>query len=148
MSDHTYALAAASQRTIAGWHQALPTGDADALRKLLSEQVTFHSPAVQSPIQGRDASLLVVVAVASVLDNLRYRRTFVAGPCEAALEFSADIGQLHLTGIDLMRLGEDGLIEEFEVMIRPLKALSAVAEAVGSRIGPRLLEMKLKPDPG
>lgn len=148
MSNHTYALAAASQRTIAGWHKALPTGDADILRRLLDEQVMFHSPAVQSPIRGRDASLLVLSAVAEALDNVCYRRTFVAGPCEAGLEFSADIGQLHLTGIDLMRLGADGLILEFEVMMRPLKALSAVAEAVGNRIGPRLLEMKLKPPPG
>jgi hypothetical protein len=148
MPIQTYALAAAPQRTIAGWHQALPAGDADALRKLLAEQVTFHSPAVQMPVHGRDASLLVLTTVAEVLENMRYRRIFVAGPCEAALEFSADIGKFHLTGIDLMRFGDDGLIVEFEVMMRPLRALSAVAESVGSRIGPRLLAMKLKPDPG
>ncbi|ABD09044.1 conserved hypothetical protein [Rhodopseudomonas palustris HaA2] len=148
MPIQTYALAAAPQRTIAGWHQALPTGDVDTLRNLLAEQVTFHSPAVQTPVRGRDASLLVLATVVDVLENMCYRRTFVAGPCEAALEFSADIGQFHLTGIDLMRFRDDGLIVEFEVMMRPLRALSAVAESVGRRIGPRLLDMKLKPDPG
>jgi hypothetical protein len=31
---------------------------------------------------------------------------------------------------------------EFEVMIRPLKALQALAEAMGNRIGPQLMALK------
>ncbi|MCP9629431.1 nuclear transport factor 2 family protein [Rhodopseudomonas palustris] len=145
MSDDTYALTAASQQTVAAWHRALPAADAVALTGLLTEDVLFHSPAVQSPIQGREATLLVMLAVAEVLENIRYRRTFVGGPCEAALEFSAEIGKLPVKGIDLMRLDPDGKILEFEVMMRPLRSLSAVADAVGSRVAPKMLQLKLKP---
>jgi hypothetical protein len=31
---------------------------------------------------------------------------------------------------------------EFEVMIRPIKALAALAEEIGNRIGPQLARMK------
>jgi hypothetical protein len=147
MPIETYALAATSRRTIEAWHRALPVGDADALGALIAENVVFHSPAVQSPIPGREASVLVLTAVASVLANMRYRRTFVAGPCDAALEFSAEIGKLKLTGVDVMRFAPDGMVVEFEVMIRPMGALAAIAEAIGSRVAPRLLQLKLKRDP-
>ncbi|WP_420135083.1 nuclear transport factor 2 family protein [Rhodopseudomonas sp.] len=145
MLNDTYALTAASQQTVAIWHRALPAADAVALTGLLAEDVIFHSPAVQSPIQGREATLLVMLAVAEVLENIRYRRTFIGGPCEAALEFSAEIGKLQVKGVDLMRLDGDGKILEFEVMMRPLRTLSAVADAVGSRVAPKMLQLKLKP---
>ncbi len=148
MSDDTYALAATSQHSIAAWLRALPAGDSAALKALLAEDVTFHSPAVQSPIRGCEATLLVMLTVAEVLQNIRYRRTFVCGPYEAALEFNAEIGQLQLKGIDLMRFDANGRICEFEVMMRPLRALSAVAEAVGNRVAPKMLELKLKAGPG
>jgi len=148
MSNDTYALASKSQQTIAAWRRALPFANAELLKPLLAEHVTFHSPAVQSPIKGREAALLVMTAVAEVLENMRYHRLFVGGPCEVALEFSGDVGKFHLTGVDVMRLDANGLVVEFEVIIRPLRALSALSEAVGNRIGPQLLQMKLKPDPG
>lgn len=145
MSDDTYALAAASQQTLANWHRAIPAADLELLTTLLAENVTFHSPAVQSPIEGREATLLVMAAVAEVLEEIRYHRTFVAGPLEAALEFSAQIGKLPVRGIDLIRLDSQGRIVEFEVMIRPLRTLSAVADAVGNRVAPRMLQLKVKP---
>ncbi|ABE41502.1 conserved hypothetical protein [Rhodopseudomonas palustris BisB5] len=148
MSNDTYALAATAQQTFAAWRRALPSGDVTLLRPLLAENVTFYSPVIQSPIQGREAALLVLTAVAAVLENLRYRRTFVGGPQDAALEFSAQNGRVQLTGIDLIRFDAEGQVVEFEVMMRPLMALSAIAELVGSRVGLQLLEMKLKSDPG
>lgn len=147
MSNDTYALAAASQQTIAAWHQAIPARDMTALTTLLAADVKFHSPAVQSPICGRQAALLVMRTVCEVLDNIRYHRTFVASPLDAALEFSAEIGRLELRGMDLMRFDAAGLICEFEVMMRPLRTLSAVADAVGSRIGPRMLQLKQQSEP-
>lgn len=128
-----------------GLASGAPAGDVEVLTSLIAEDVTFYSPAVQSPIQGREAALLVMVTVAEVLDNIRYHRTFVAGPLEAGLEFSALIGKLPVRGIDLIRLDRSGRILAFEVMMRPLRALSAVADAVGNRVAPRMLQLKLKP---
>ena len=45
-------------------------------------------------------------------------------------------------GHDLMRFNERGEMVEFEVMIRPIKALAALGEQMGNRIGPQLSRLK------
>jgi hypothetical protein len=86
--------------------------------------------------------VLVLTTVLTIFEDFRYHRTFVAGPHDVGLEFSAHIGQWQLRGIDLITFNEAGEMIEFEVMIRPLKALQALAEAMGNRIGPELARLK------
>jgi hypothetical protein len=77
-----------------------------------------------------------------IFENFRYHRTFIAGTHDAALEFSANIGKWQLKGVDLIKFGETGEMIEFEVMIRPIKALAALGEEMGNRIGPQLSQLK------
>ena len=63
-------------------------------------------------------------------------------PTRAALEFSANIGKWQLKGIDLLKFNEAGEMIEFEVMVRPIKALAALGEEMGNRIGPQLTRLK------
>jgi hypothetical protein len=58
------------------------------------------------------------------------------------LEFAANVGKWQLKGIDLVKFNERGEMIEFEVMIRPIKGLQALAEEIGNRIGPQLMQMK------
>jgi hypothetical protein len=102
----------------------------------------FRSPFVQSPIPGRPATLLVLTTVVQIFENFRYHRTFVGGSHDAALEFSANIGKWQLKGVDLIKFGEAGEMIEFEVMVRPIKALAALGEEMGNRIGPQLSLLK------
>jgi hypothetical protein len=97
---------------------------------------------VQSPIPGRAATLLVLTTVAQIFENFTYHRSFVAGTHDAGLEFAANIGKWQLKGIDLIKFNEQGEMIEFEVMIRPIKALQALADEIGNRIGPQLTKMK------
>jgi hypothetical protein len=135
-------LAPLPQQTLAGWHAFVATGNRDLLAPLLSEHIVFRSPFVQSPIPGRTATLLVLTTVVQIFENFRYYREFVAGSHDAALEFSANIGKWQLKGIDLVRFDEQGKMIEFEVMVRPIKALQALGEAMGNRIGPELARLK------
>jgi hypothetical protein len=137
-----HALAPSAQRTLDGWHRFVASGDRDLLAPLLSEHIVFRSPFVQSPIPGRPATLLVLTTVVQIFENFRYHRTFVAGASDLALEFSANIGKWQLKGVDLITFDEAGEMIEFEVMVRPIKALAALGEAMGNRIGPQLAEMK------
>jgi hypothetical protein len=137
-----HALAPLPQRTLDGWHRFVASGDRDLLAPLLSQHIVFHSPFVQSPIPGRTATLLVLTTVVQIFENFRYQRTFVAGAHDAALEFSANIGKWQLRGVDLIKFGESGEMIEFEVMIRPIKALAALGEEMGNRIGPQLSLLK------
>ena len=86
--------------------------------------------------------MLVLTTVVQIFENFRYHRTFVAGPHDVALEFAANIGKWQLKGIDLIRFNESGEMVEFEVMIRPIKALVALGEEMGNRIGPQLSLLK------
>src|SRR5882762_8309630 len=135
-------LAPLPQQSLAGWHAFVATGNQDLLAPLLSEHIVFRSPFVQSPIPGRTATLLVLTTVVQIFENFRYHRTFVAGSHDAALEFSANIGKWQLKGIDLIQFNDAGEMTEFEVMIRPIKALQALGEEMGNRIGPQLAQLK------
>ena len=130
------------QRTLDGWHRFVASGDRDLLGQLLSEHIVFRSPFVQSPIPGRPATVLVLTTVLQIFENFRYHRSFIAGPHDVALEFAANIGKWQLKGIDLIKFNEAGEMAEFEVMIRPIKALAALGEEMGNRIGPQLSLMK------
>jgi len=141
MSENN-ALAPLPQRTLDGWHRFVASGDHDLLASLLSEHIVFRSPFVQSPIPGRVATLLVLTIVTQIFENFRYHRTFIGGPHDAALEFAANIGKWQLKGIDLIKFNESREMIEFEVMIRPIKALQALGEEMGNRIGPQLSRLK------
>jgi hypothetical protein len=137
-----HALAPWPQRTLDGWHRFVASGDRGLLADLLAEHIVFRSPFVQSPIPGREATLLVLTTVVQIFENFRYHRTFIAGSHNVALEFSANIGKWQLKGIDRIKFNASGEMVEFEVMVRPIKALQALGEEMGNRIGPQLAQMK------
>ena len=95
-----------------------------------------------APIPGRPATQLVLTTVVQIFENFRYHRTFIGGSHDVALEFAANIGKWQLKGVDLIKFDEHGKMIEFEVMIRPIKALAALGEEMGSRIGEQLARLK------
>jgi hypothetical protein len=137
-----YCLSDAARRTVDAWHRFVATGDGAILSPLLASDVVFRSPVVHSPIPGHRATLLVLTTVLTIFEEFQYHREFVAGPSDAGLEFSAKIGPWQLKGIDLIAFNDAGEIREFEVLIRPLKALQALGEAMTARIGPQLAALK------
>jgi hypothetical protein len=137
-----HALAPLPQKTLEGWHRFVATGDRSVLASLLAEDIVFRSPFLQSPIPGKTATLLVLTTVVQIFENFRYRRSFVGGARDVALEFAANIGKWQLKGVDLIKFNDTGEMIEFEVMIRPIKALTALGEEMGNRIGPELIRLK------
>ena len=51
-----------------------------------------------------------------------------------ALIFRARVGDKTVEGLDHLHVHEDGLVDEFTVMLRPLSALIAMGEAMGPRV--------------
>ena len=47
--------------------------------------------------------------------------------------FSARVGDKAIDGVDLMEMDDAGLINRFSVMIRPLSAAQAMADAMSER---------------
>ena len=73
---------------------------------------------------------------------LYHRQFFTADGKNATLEFSAVVNGKQLKGVDLITFNDDGLITEFEVMVRPASGLMALGEEMGTRIGAELSEFK------
>jgi hypothetical protein len=145
MTGHTGSLAPEAQDTLREWHRFVETKSEDVLRPLFADTTVFRSPFVHLPIPGRPASVLILTAVVQIFENFRYDRTFLAGTHDVALEFSANIGELQLKGIDLIKFDSTGKIVEFEVMIRPFRAMEALSTRLSARIGPELAKYKIAP---
>ena len=69
----------------------------------------------------------------TVFENFKYVRE-IFGEKDCVLEFEANVGELTLRGVDLIKFGDDGKIIDFEVMIRPANALQALGIEMGKRL--------------
>ena len=127
----------AIESSLACWHDIIASGDTRRLRSLLAPDCVFRSPVAYQPYRGADRTELVLSTAAEVFEDFKYHRRFVDGN-DVALEFSARIGETELKGIDLIRFSDDGLITDFEVMVRPASGLQALGLAMASRLGGRL----------
>ncbi len=110
---------------------ALEGRDFEAALALLADDVVFRSPVVFKPYRGREAVAAILTAVSRVFEDFRYEREI--GGAEArdhALVFSARVGDRELDGCDFLHINEDGLIDDFCVMVRPLSGTLALAEAM------------------
>jgi hypothetical protein len=128
-------LPEAAQRTLATWHDLVERNAMEELDPLLSERVVFRSPVAHTPYPGKPAIKLVLKTVNTVFQDFRYHRTFVSDDgLSIVLEFSATVSGKALKGIDMLRLDAQGKIEEFEVMVRPMSGLQALAAEMGARL--------------
>ena len=125
------------------WHAMIASRDLAALPQIIHPDAVFRSPVAHTPYQGRDALVLALSTVINVFEDFAYIREFAtADGKDVTLEFSANVGGKKLKGVDLIKFDDDGLIIEFEVMIRPASGLMALAEEMGKRVGAKLSEFK------
>ena len=113
---------------------AILADDLDAALATLADDVVFCSPAVYKPYEGKETVEQVLRLVATVFENFRYTNEWRDGRT-TILFFEADVGDRELQGVDILEENEDGLIERFTVLIRPLSGLQAVAGAMAARLG-------------
>lgn len=66
-----------------------------------------------------------------MVEDFRYIRE-IDGGRDHALVFEATVVGKRLTGCDFLHLNDEGLIDDFMVMVRPLSGATALAEAMGA----------------
>lgn len=116
------------------FRKAVEAGDHDALVALLADDVVFTSPVAFRPYSGKAATAAILGRVAQVFSDLRYVREIAdTGGRDHAFLFTAKIGDRTVNGCDFLHFDEDGRIDDFLVMVRPLSAANALAEAMGTR---------------
>ncbi|GAA2768242.1 nuclear transport factor 2 family protein [Streptomyces paradoxus] len=116
------------------FREAVEKLDLDAAEALLAPDVVFTSPVVFKPYAGKAITAAILRAVSEVFKDFRYVREIndVNGR-DHALVFTARVGDREINGCDFIHLDEDGLIDEFTVMVRPLSGAQALAAAMGEQ---------------
>ena len=117
------------------WHEMLETRDMSILNELLADDVVFRSPVAFHPYPGKQVVFFILTNVVQVFENFSYHREFLSEDGNnVVLEFSANVGDKKLKGIDMIQFNDEGQIIDFEVMIRPKSGLEALAVEMGQRI--------------
>ena len=124
--------------TLQVWHRVLAARDTAALADLLADNAVFHSPVVHTPQVGKALTTMYLTGAMQVLGNASFRYVReVAGARDAVLEFTVDIDGITVNGVDLIHWNEDGRIDDFKVMLRPLKAVNLVHQKMAELLQAR-----------
>lgn len=109
------------------WIEIIDSGRTDELNDLLAEDAVFYSPAVFTAQEGRAKAAAYLAAAAKLFagTGFRYVEHWYSDR-SAVLEFVADIGGIHVNGIDMIHWNDGDKITSVKVMLRPIKALQTV----------------------
>ncbi|MEU1996711.1 nuclear transport factor 2 family protein [Nocardia gamkensis] len=113
---------------------AVEARDAAAIEALLADDVVFTSPVAFKPYPGKAITAAILRAVIRVFEDFRYVREIAdAGGRDHAFVFEATVDGKQLTGCDFLHFDDDGKIDDFTVMVRPLSAAQALAARMGEQ---------------
>lgn len=120
---------------IANWHRIALARDVAALNDILDDKVTFLSPVVHTPQVGKAITLKYLTAALKVLNNdsFHYLNEWF-GDTSAVLEFETVVENITINGIDIITWNDAQKIVEFKVMVRPLKAINLIHQAMGAML--------------
>jgi hypothetical protein len=113
------------------FRKAVENAELEAVPALLAENVTFISPVAFAPYTGRGIVTAILRGAFTVFQDFRYVNELVdeEGRYHALL-FEARVGNREIHGCDFIHDDDEGLIDEFTVMVRPLSAAKALARAM------------------
>ncbi|MFD8705518.1 nuclear transport factor 2 family protein [Kitasatospora sp. NPDC059648] len=113
---------------------AVEAGDHDTIEALLAEDVVFTSPVAFKPYPGKAMTAAILRGAARVFEDFRYVREINGTDGrDRAFVFRATVDGREVHGCDFLHFDEDGLIDEFTVMVRPLSGAQALAAAMGAQ---------------
>jgi hypothetical protein len=125
-----------STPAIETWHQLIEDRNAAGLDDILADDAVFHSPVVHTPQRGKALTKLYLSAAIMVLGGSKFEYVReVIGESDAVLEFTAELDGIIINGVDMVHWNEDGKIDDFKVMIRPLKAVNLLHGLMKQMLG-------------
>ena len=121
---------------LANWHGYRESGgDLAQLSAIVADEAVFHSPVVHTPQVGKAKVMAYLGAAAQVLGSggFAYVRELVDGN-HVLLEFTNTLDGIHVNGIDLIEFNDAGMIVDFKVMVRPMKAMNKLWELMAAQL--------------
>lgn len=119
------------------WHAHIKDKSESGLSDQIADDAVFHSPVVHTPQTGKPIVMAYLTAADVVLgnDSFRYVREIVDENVNMAmLEFELELDGIHVNGVDIISWNDEGKIQDFKVMVRPLKAINKVWEEMGKML--------------
>lgn len=117
------------------WHDYVRSRDPARLEALIADGAVFESPAVHTPQQGKAITIAYLSAALRVLgtEAFHYLEEW-RGERSAVLEFATALDGLIVNGVDIIHWNDEGRITHFKVMVRPIKALNRLIEAMAAAL--------------
>ncbi|MDT5241435.1 MAG: hypothetical protein QOD97_3633 [Mycobacterium sp.] len=116
------------------FRRAVEARDEAAIAALLADDVVFTSPVAFTPYPGKALTEAILRGVMRVFEDFRYVREIADGNGrDHALIFETTVAGKRITGCDFLHTSDEGLIDDFMVMVRPLSGAQALAEAMGAQ---------------
>lgn len=110
----------------------------DDIAAMLDERVVFNSPVAFTAYKGRDVVAMILRAAFDTFEDFAYVRE-LNSPLDGytGLVFTAKVDGLAIEGCDFIHETPDKLIDEFTVMLRPMKATQLFSEKMGAKLPAR-----------
>jgi hypothetical protein len=117
------------------FRKAVEDRDEAAIQAMLADDVVFTSPIAFKPYVGKPMTAALLRGVLRVFEDFRYVRE-IHDVNNHAFVFETGISGapgIKITGCDFLHFNDDGLIDDFMVMVRPLSGATALSEAMGAQ---------------
>jgi hypothetical protein len=116
------------------FRKAVEEQDQAAIQAMLADDVVFTSPVAFKPYVGKPITAAILRGVLRVFEDFRYvREIHDSNGQDHAFVFETTVAGKRVTGCDFLHFNDDGLIDDFMVMVRPLSGATALSEAMGAQ---------------
>ncbi len=123
------------------FREAVEARDVAAIEALLADDVVFTSPVVFKPYTGKAVTAAILRGVLRVFEDFRYVREISSSDGrDHVLIFQTVVDGKQITGCDILHVDDDGRIDDFVVMVRPLSGAQALAAAMSAQFDRILAE--------
>jgi hypothetical protein len=100
----------------------------------LSEDCVLNSPFVGTPFVGKKAVMDVLGVLLGAVDEFE-TTAVITGEKRAAVLLRIRLGEAEVTGIDDVKIGDDGRITSMTVHWRPLEQIVAIQQKLAPLVG-------------
>ncbi len=116
------------------FRRAVEERDEAAIQAMLADTVVFTSPVAFKPYVGKPITAAILRGVLRVFEDFHYvREIHDSNGLDHAFVFETTVSGKKITGCDFLHFNDDGLIDDFMVMVRPLSGAAALSEAMGAQ---------------
>ena len=116
------------------FRRAVEERDEAAIQAMLADTVVFTSPVAFKPYVGKPITAAILRGVLRIFEDFHYIREIAdSNGRDHAFVFETTVSGKKITGCDFLHFDDDGLIDDFMVMVRPLSGATALSEAMGAQ---------------